>query len=91
MSETEARITAIGDREVWSEEHRVHVYWFEKAAALGTVIVATWFAPGNEGIAQYFFVGMGSIGLWKLFPSIRPMVSRVVDRLPFLASKTPDE
>ena len=86
MSDTEIRL----GREVWSDEHRTHVYWFEKFVALGAVIVATWFVPANEGMAQYFFIGMGSIGLWKLFPSVRPLVSWVVEHLPFLANKTPE-
>lgn len=87
MSDTEVRLA--NTREVWSEEHRVHVYWFEKSVGLGAIIVAVWFVPDTSGIAQYFFIGMGSIGVWKMFPSARPIVSRIVDRLPFLADKKP--
>jgi hypothetical protein len=74
-------------RQQWSERHRTHVYWVEKAVA-GFVLVASVFAvPRYTGLAQYFFVALGGAAMFKMFPSVRPLASWLVQRLPFLQSR----
>jgi len=84
---THMRLDALGDREVWGPQHRTHVFWFEKAVAVATLAVATIMVQSTEGNAQYFFIAIGGVGVWKLFPSVRPFVSKIVDRMPILAKK----
>ena len=71
-------------RESWSREHRTRVYWFEKGFAALALLVSFFAVPRYEGVAQYFFVGVGSIGAWKMFPSVRPFISWLVRKIPFL-------
>ena len=75
-------------RESWAPEHRVHVFWFEKAIAVLVLVGAYFGVKSTDGVAQYFMVGVASVAVWKLFPSFRPVISGVVDRLPFLAGKS---
>ena len=42
----------------------------------------------GEGIGQYTGIGLASLGVWGFFPSARPLISDIVDRIPMLAKKT---
>lgn len=71
----------------WGEKHRMHIQLliliFAGVVLIGSIPLAMF----TEGIPQYFGVGLGSIAAFQLFPSARPFLSDLVDRLPFLKSK----
>lgn len=54
------------------------------AMEAGTEITVVWLIPSGVG------VGVASIGLWGFFPSGRPFISDMLDRLPLTAKKTDD-
>ena len=75
----------------WSQDHRTHVYWAEKGIAGLAFLVGAYMAYNGSGIGSYTGVGVASVGAYMSFPSIRPILSKIVDRLPFLTKPTPDE
>ena len=81
------------DREVWSMEHRVHVYWFEKILATVVFLVGLgmiWVFRLADWPLLAMSAAVSGLGLYGALPSVRPALSFVVDRLPFLASKSED-
>ena len=74
-------------REQWDADHEQHVYWFEKALAALALVVGGGMAYWGSGVGSYVGAGLASIGVYMVFPNVRPMISGIVDRLPFLAKR----
>ena len=74
----------------WSARHRRHVAIVEKAGAGVVLIIGAAMAYYGTGIGQLTGVGLASLGVWGFFPSMRPWLSELVDRVPMLAKKTED-
>ena len=82
MAERAARIR-------WSARHRRQVWWMEKigagvAAVLGLAIVVF----TTDRFTQTIGVSVATLGVWGFFPSARPFISDMLDRLPLTANKT---
>ena len=78
-------------RQPWAPEHERHVFWAEKGLAGVLILLGAFMAYWGAGIAQYAGVGIASIGSFMFFPKIRPLISGLIDRIPFLTPKTPDK
>ena len=76
-------------REHWSEEHERHVFWGEKIFAGVLILIGAYMAYWGTGVGAYVGVGMFSVGAYQTFPKLRPLISNIVDRIPFLAEKEP--
>ncbi len=72
----------------WSERHRQHVALLEKAFAAVVFLLGLGMVIWFEGRVQSVGIGVAAVGLYNFFPDIRPLLSGLADRLPFLASKT---
>ncbi len=75
----------------WSQAHREDMAKIEKVgAAVAFVVGAVLVQVAASRLVEWSGVGLIVLGAWAFFPSARPLISNVVDRLPFLASKTED-
>ena len=76
-------------RQPWSAEHERHVFWGEKIFAGGLLLLGAFMAYWGDGVGSYVGVGLASVGAYQTFPKLRPVISGLVDRIPFLAEKEP--
>ena len=76
------------DRLVWTEKHRRQVLLMEKAFSGMLTLAGIGMVVMFEGIAQSVGIGVLAVGVYNFFPDIRPFLSNLADRVPFLASKT---
>ena len=71
--------------------HRTDVYWFEKGLAAFCLIGGAGMAYFGSGIGPYVGAGLVTTGVFVSFEKARPLISGIVDRLPFLKSKPKPE
>jgi hypothetical protein len=77
------------ERIVWSIEHRTHVFWFEKGAAAAAFVVGSIFAyvfKDTGGFGLYASFILMSAGVVGMVPSLKPLYSKIIDRIPSLPS-----
>jgi hypothetical protein len=83
MAEREPRVQ-------WSQEHREHVFWFEKGIATFAMLVGVGLMVLFRGDGV-IWIGVGAgifgAGLYGATPSVRPILSAIVERLPGFGKK----
>ena len=72
----------------WSVRHRQTVAIVEKVGSGLVLVLGATMAYFGSGLGQYTGIGLASLGVWGFFPSARPLISDIVDRIPMLAKKT---
>lgn len=78
------------NRVQWSQKHREHVFWFEKGLAVLLIVAGVVLAREMAGTMQYVGSALLGVGVWVSFPSVRPLLSALVERIPGLAPKSED-
>ena len=66
----------------WTESERKKLHLAGKGLALLFFLIGCGMAYYGFGIAQYGGVGIAAIGAWNLFPSTRPLLKAILDKLP---------
>ena len=77
-----------GARVQWSQAHRRALVMVKIVLAILALVLGGVAGYFGEGLGQMFGIAIFSVGAWHMFPDMHPILSNVVDRLPFLASKT---
>lgn len=82
-------------RQPWDKTHERHVFWSEKGMSVVVFFAGMWMLAVHDHEGSRFWQMIGAVlvgvGIWGALPSVRPLLSMLIDRVPFLSKRdTPD-
>ena len=77
-------------RQPWDKTHERHVYWSEKGFAVVVFAVGMWMMLAHHDASKMWLAigaGLAGVGIWGALPSVRPLLSSLIDRIPILSKR----